>query len=300
VPSGNVPFVVPVRPGPRSARRLACALAVCVATAVAAAPAGADQGSSSAGGVTFVETPAIAKVACVKGCASQRRLQGGSMARISGDSLAKVTVAIFHGTTGHGDDVKAKVKAASPKRIRVRIPRKATTGPVTVLTSDSVESTPTGPLDILPPLPPGVLASKSHVFPVRGPHDFGGAGARFGTGRAGHSHQGHDIFARCGTPLVAARGGKVQFEEHHPAGGHYLVIDGAGTRTDYAYMHLVEASPFDVGDKVSTGQRIGSVGDSGNARGCHLHFELWSGPGWYQGGRPIDPLRALKAWDSWS
>jgi murein DD-endopeptidase MepM/ murein hydrolase activator NlpD len=65
-------------------------------------------------------------------------------------------------------------------------------------------------------------------------------------------------------------------------------------------MHLSEPSPFQPGDRVFTGQQIGAVGDSGNAQGCHLHFELWSGPGWYDGGDPFDPLPALQAWDSWS
>jgi murein DD-endopeptidase MepM/ murein hydrolase activator NlpD len=256
--------------------------------------------TSSGGGAMFVETPTIAKVSCVRGCASERRVQGGSTVRITGRSLSKVTAAVFHGTTGDGDDVKANVMPLDGKRLSVRVPRAAVSGPVSLQASNSVSSKPSAPLAILPPLPPEVLASKSHVFPVRGPHDYGGAGARFGTGRVGHSHQGHDVFAKCGTPLVAARGGKVQFKESHPAGGHYIVIDGDGTGTDYAYMHLVEPSPFKVGDTVRTGQRIGSVGDSGNAHGCHLHFELWTAPGWYEGGRPMDPLRALKAWDSWS
>ena len=139
-----------------------------------------------------------------------------------------------------------------------------------------------------------------HVFPVRGEHDYGGAGAGFGAGRAGHSHQGHDVFANCGTRMVAARGGRVKFEQYHAAAGHYIVIDGAGTDLDYAYMHLAEPSPFQPGDRVFTGQRVGSVGDSGNAQGCHLHFELWGAPGWYEGGEPFDPLPALQAWDSWS
>jgi murein DD-endopeptidase MepM/ murein hydrolase activator NlpD len=139
-----------------------------------------------------------------------------------------------------------------------------------------------------------------NMFPIRGRHDYGGAGSTFGTGRAGHSHQGQDVFARCGTPLVAARGGKVQFKQYHAAAGHYLVIDAAGTSVDYVYMHLAEPTPFRAGDRIYTGQRLGSVGDSGNARGCHLHFELWKGPGWYDGGRPFDPLPSLEAWDSWS
>jgi hypothetical protein len=139
-----------------------------------------------------------------------------------------------------------------------------------------------------------------HVFPVRGRHDFGGAGSQFGAGRAGHSHQGHDVFAKCGTRMVAARGGQVKFEQYHAAAGHYIVIDGAGSDADYVYMHLAEPSPFQPGDRVFTGQRIGSVGESGNAQGCHLHFELWGAPGWYDGGDPFDPLPALQAWDSWS
>ena len=139
-----------------------------------------------------------------------------------------------------------------------------------------------------------------HTFPVRGTHDFGDGGARFGAGRGGRRHQGHDVMARCGTKMVAARGGRVQFKGYHRLAGNYLVIDGAGTGLDYVYMHLAEPTPFVKGDRVYTGQRIGSVGETGNARGCHLHFELWSAPGWYSGGKPSNPLPSLQAWDAWS
>jgi hypothetical protein len=139
-----------------------------------------------------------------------------------------------------------------------------------------------------------------NIFPIRGKHEYGGGSGRFGARRAGHRHQGQDVFAKCGTPLVAARGGVVKFKQYHAAAGNYVVIDAAGTDVDYGYMHLAEPSPFRMGDRVYTGQRIGSVGDTGNAEGCHLHFELWSGPGWYDGGKPFDPLPSLRAWDGWS
>jgi murein DD-endopeptidase MepM/ murein hydrolase activator NlpD len=136
------------------------------------------------------------------------------------------------------------------------------------------------------------------AFPVKGKYNFGGSGARFGSGRSGHSHQGHDIFARCGTPLVAARGGKVEYAGFHSAAGYYVVIDGAGTGVDYLYAHLREPALATMGTTVYTGQQIGEVGETGNAHGCHLHFEEWSAPGWYKGGRPFDPLPDLKLWQA--
>ena len=141
---------------------------------------------------------------------------------------------------------------------------------------------------------------RGHIFPVRATHNFGGGGAAFGAGRSGHSHQGHDVFAKCGARMVAARGGVVKNKKFHSAAGNYVVIDGDGTEVDYFYAHLEQPTPFNVGDRVHTGQQIGTVGQTGNARGCHLHFELWAGPGWYTGGAPFDPLPHLKAWDSWS
>ena len=75
------------------------------------------------------------------------------------------------------------------------------------------------------------------------------------------------------------------------------MIDGARTGADFVYMHLREAALVDKGDKVKTGQLIGFVGDTGRADGCHLHFEEWTAPGWYSGGKAFDPLPDLKAWD---
>jgi murein DD-endopeptidase MepM/ murein hydrolase activator NlpD len=139
-----------------------------------------------------------------------------------------------------------------------------------------------------------------NVFPIRGAHAYGGGAGRFGAGRSGHTHQGQDVFAKCGTPLVAARGGTIKYAGYQGLAGNYVVIDGANAGEDYAYMHLAQPSPFRTGDRVYTGQAIGVVGDTGDAQGCHLHFELWSAPGWYEGGHPFDPLASLEAWDGWS
>jgi murein DD-endopeptidase MepM/ murein hydrolase activator NlpD len=139
-----------------------------------------------------------------------------------------------------------------------------------------------------------------YAFPLLGRHNYGGAGAVFGAGRSGHTHQGHDVMAECGLPIVAARGGQVQYSGYQGAAGNYVVIDGKGTGYDTAYMHLLQPSPLREGDRVRTGQPIGLVGSTGSSTACHLHFEMWGAPGWYEGGSPIDPLPYLKWWDTYS
>ena len=141
---------------------------------------------------------------------------------------------------------------------------------------------------------PAAFQFLRHEFPVRGPHYFGEFAAAFGGGRG---HQGQDIFAACGTPIVAARGGRVEVRQYHSRAGHYLVIDGHRTGADYAYMHMRDVPLVRVGQRVRTGQLLGYVGETGRASGCHLHLEMWTAPGWYTGGRAVDPLPALLSWD---
>ena len=100
---------------------------------------------------------------------------------------------------------------------------------------------------------------------------------------------------------MAARGGVVKLNKFERSAGNYVVIDGEGTDVDYVYMHLQEPSPrARKGARVLTGQAIGNVGDTGDARGCHLHFELWGAPGLVHRRRAVDPLPFLKAWDAYS
>lgn len=139
---------------------------------------------------------------------------------------------------------------------------------------------------------------RNSIFPVRGPHNYGGSSAAFGAPRSGHSHQGQDVFASCGTKMVAPEAGIVQAKSFQSSAGHYVVIRLSAGGRDAVFMHLQKASWVTPGTKVFPGQQIGKVGESGNAQGCHLHFELWTAPGWYTGGAPYDPLPTLRAWDS--
>jgi murein DD-endopeptidase MepM/ murein hydrolase activator NlpD len=144
------------------------------------------------------------------------------------------------------------------------------------------------------------FALYGYQFPILGTHEFGMGAGRFGAARSGHTHEGQDVMAACGTPLVAARGGIVQYSGYQGAAGNYVVIDGKGTGFDFMYAHLAEPSPLRTGEPVRTGQPIGIVGDTGDATACHLHFEIWTAPGWYEGGSPIDPLPYLEKWDAYS
>jgi murein DD-endopeptidase MepM/ murein hydrolase activator NlpD len=144
---------------------------------------------------------------------------------------------------------------------------------------------------------PTSAASQRHRFPIAGPFDWGGADGRFGAKRPGHRHQGQDLAAAAGTPVVAPYRGVVAVVGYQARGaGHYVVIDGDDY--DYVFMHLRGGSiVVRQGDRVRTGTAIGEVGSSGESSGPHLHFELWLGA-WYAGGRAIDPLALLQSWAS--
>jgi murein DD-endopeptidase MepM/ murein hydrolase activator NlpD len=137
----------------------------------------------------------------------------------------------------------------------------------------------------------------AHRFPIAGPFSWGGPDASFGAKRKGHRHQGQDLGAALGTPVVAPHDGVVETVGYQARGaGHYLVVDGDGEDYDYVFMHLRRGSiRVLTGGHVRIGQQLAEVGNTGGSTGPHLHFEIWVG-GWFAGGKPIDPLPLLQAW----
>lgn len=157
-------------------------------------------------------------------------------------------------------------------------------------------------------LRPGVHLSRvaqvqvrGHVFPLRGDFSYGTPEDGFGAKRNGHTHQGQDLLAAEGLPVVAPRAGTITYVGYQASGaGYYVVLDGDGEDLNYVFMHLQQDSiTVDKGEHVDQGQRLGSVGHTGDAQGSHLHFEIWQGP-WYDGGQAIDPLPYLQQWQQWS
>jgi murein DD-endopeptidase MepM/ murein hydrolase activator NlpD len=147
------------------------------------------------------------------------------------------------------------------------------------------------------PAPTPPATSSRGVFPVQGAYTFGGPDARFGAARTGHVHQGQDLVAAAGVPVVAPRAGVIHWVAYQAAGaGHYVILSGDDGR-DYAFMHLLDGSVAVVkGQSVAAGQRLGLVGSTGVSTGPHLHFEIWPDGWWADGSSPIDPLPDLLAW----
>jgi murein DD-endopeptidase MepM/ murein hydrolase activator NlpD len=140
--------------------------------------------------------------------------------------------------------------------------------------------------------PTPTTGTTAQVFPVAGSHTLGGG---FGAARSGHTHQGQDIMAACGTPLVAVSRAKVKFVSFQKLAGNYVVIRNKKLHQDYMYAHLAAAASVVKGQVVQPGQQIGIVGQTGDATACHLHFELWLGK-WYRGGHPVDPMPYLQTY----
>ena len=111
-------------------------------------------------------------------------------------------------------------------------------------------------------------------------------GAPRGTGR---THEGQDIFAPKGTPILSATNGFVYKIGENNLGGQTVSVISAGGRV-YYYAHLDKYAPnLEVGDRVTTRTVLGYVGTTGNAAGTppHLHFGIYTTTG------TINPLPLL-------
>lgn len=111
-------------------------------------------------------------------------------------------------------------------------------------------------------------------------------GAPRGTGR---SHEGQDIFAPKGTPILSATNGYIYKIGENNLGGQTVSVISAGGRV-YYYAHLEKYAPgIEVGDPVTTRTVLGYVGTTGNAAGTppHLHFGIYTTTG------AINPLPLL-------
>ncbi|MGI8685984.1 MAG: murein hydrolase activator EnvC family protein, partial [Acidimicrobiales bacterium] len=163
----------------------------------------------------------------------------------------------------------AAAEAAAAKAAASRAPRASRSAPL-------IPPIAVGPLPI--------IGGGSWICPVQGPHAFSDD---YGDPRSGgRSHQGNDIMAARGTPVVANVAGNVK-GHNSSLGGISYYLDGDDGNTYYG-THLDRLSG--AGGHVAAGTVVGYVGSSGNASASapHLHFEVHPG-----GGRPVNPFSTL-------
>jgi len=156
----------------------------------------------------------------------------------------------------------------------------------------AVASTPAA----APAAPVVFVAKYIKAFPVNGPHYLTDSWGDFRADLRGQGHQGNDIMAARGVPVVAVADGTIKrlTRQETGLGGIWIwLVDNAGN--EYYYAHLTDiVAGLDAGSKVAAGQQIGTVGNTGDARygDPHLHFEIHPG-----GGSAIDPYQELLAAD---
>lgn len=145
---------------------------------------------------------------------------------------------------------------------------------------------------------PAQSAAAGAVFPVAGPHNFGGPENRFGAPRNGYVHQGQDVLTAEGTPVVAPMAGTILTTSYQAAGAGYYAVEHTGVGFDFMFAHCQAGSLAVAADQhVAAGTELCRAGQTGDATASHLHFEMWVG-GWQApGGTPIDPLPYLEAWE---
>jgi murein DD-endopeptidase MepM/ murein hydrolase activator NlpD len=156
-----------------------------------------------------------------------------------------------------------------------------TTVPSTTTTTVVAPTTTT----TIPPVPVGGL-----VCPVQGPHHFRDT---WGAPRSGgRTHQGVDMMADRGTPLVAIEAGTVGRLSNGGLGGITVWLLG-DSGTEYYYAHMDDWAPgLAQGQRVAIGGSLGTVGSTGNAPDAwpHLHFQLHP-----NGGEAINPFPTVDA-----
>ena len=120
-------------------------------------------------------------------------------------------------------------------------------------------------------------------FPVRGSYrSTSGFGPRWG-----RQHDGHDFAGSTGTPIHATADGVVVHASRLSGYGRLIKIKHEfGFETRYAHLSSIRVT---VGQRVSRGERIGGMGNTGNSTGTHLHYEV------RVSGKPINPMKYIKA-----
>ena len=170
---------------------------------------------------------------------------------------ANALQAKFEGISAEYDELKKKLAAQAARR------------------EAAAAAAPASQSNVPTAAPIHVPATNGMACPVAGAVSFIDS---WGFPRSGgRLHQGVDMMAAYGTPVVAITSGNITFAGYGGSAGNWLVLSGDD---GHAYWYMHNQSNIVTGGHVSAGQQIATVGDTGNATGTpHLHFEYHPGGG---------------------
>ena len=131
-----------------------------------------------------------------------------------------------------------------------------------------------------------VVEEPRHAFPMRAVPEYGDGLD------AGRGHEGQDMFAPAGTPLVAVANAVVIETGSDGGAGNYVSIYDAAAKRTYNYFHMLAPAIVSAGERVRAGQKLGELGCTGSCWGDHLHFEVRVGRGTW--GSVLDPMPTLR------
>ena len=129
-----------------------------------------------------------------------------------------------------------------------------------------------------------IFSYNKQLIPNNAPVD--GIVTRSLIGEAAHAHNGLDIAAKLNSPIYAAQEGLVVFADSLIDLGNTIIIAHPNNFiTLYSHLNKIKVH---MRDYVKSKQVIGTIGESGNSNGPHLHFEIW------QNSNIIDPRELIK------
>jgi murein DD-endopeptidase MepM/ murein hydrolase activator NlpD len=261
-----------------------------VTASVARRTATASQGKTVRSGRVAGLVIEGRKVGDVRTDSSYLLSDGSSVAVNRGSTALTLVLARPHGGAPAGTEVRVAVADASAADAVIATP---TPTPTPTPTATPEAKKPKTPKRKPAPKVPKRLTGQGYTFPVYGKasaaDDFGAARADTGT------HEGNDVFAPFGAPVLAVADGTVHRVGTLPISGNRLWLHTKAGDA-FFYAHLSAFSPDAVaGREVKAGTVLGFVGNTGDAEPTppHLHFEI------HPGGEEkdaIDPHAILLAW----
>lgn len=207
------------------------------------------------------------------------------VARAEAEQRSRELAGVRESLTDASDDLQERFVAAQDDYEALK--KKLAEEAAAAAESSSVASSGSQPAAAQPSTnsaPPPI--TDGMTCPVDGPNSFIDS---WGYPRSGgRTHEGTDIMAADGTPVVAITDGTITYAGYGDSAGNWLVLTGSDGH-GYWYMH--NRQNLVSGGRVSVGQQIATVGNTGNASGGapHVHFEYHPG-----GGGPVNPYPMLR------